>query len=381
MPSRIARHSSSEGRYTSHRGSSCSTKATPSSSLSSSSHSRALACPTADPERVVLLRGFYRRSPAADLRQVCEQDFGPVYVPTPFAIPLVRHFTNSHGCRRQVLLFQGEVYPEAFVEFVHRRHAAQCTIHWAKPMKIYRAKDRLEDGTRFINWSFGVTGHSYKPLINDKDWARAWKERDRIERGELPREVLVPRCEQASVREGEERRIRKKRCQARCPSASKSHERQQQSFRDYGSTGVQDRHSSPLITDAGVVGDTSVEIDTVLSTGTTPVDSPSKYTMTEINIDEFLEKIVEGSDMKILSFAKAALEHAAQNFMDTVEEFDALAYKHCVPAKAEHPGVLHSGSFCAGETSIEGAAGNQNAIGLVQGLFQIQQMIELGLRI
>ena len=129
--------------------------------------------------------------------------------------------------------------------------------------------------------------------------------------------------------------------------------------------------------DAGVMGDPS---NTVL-TGTTPVGSPSNYIMTEINIDDFLEKIVEGSDMTILSFAKAGLEHAARNFMDTVDEFDAFAYEHYAPAKAEHPGVPYSGSFCPGETSIEATAGDQNAIGLVQSLFRIQQMVELGLRI
>ena len=94
MPSRPARPSSSKGRHKSHVDSFCSTKATPSLSLSSFSHFRALACPTADPERVVLLRGFYWKSSAADLRQVCEQDFGPVCVQTPFAIPLIRLFTD-----------------------------------------------------------------------------------------------------------------------------------------------------------------------------------------------------------------------------------------------------------------------------------------------
>src|SRR5258706_4020218 len=87
MPSRTARPSSSKARYKSHGDSSCSTKATPSLSLSSFSHFRALACPTADPERVVLLRGFYWKSSAEDLRQVCEQDFGPVYVLHPFCDP------------------------------------------------------------------------------------------------------------------------------------------------------------------------------------------------------------------------------------------------------------------------------------------------------
>ena len=132
--------------------------------------------------------------------------------------------------------------------------------------------------------------------------------------------------------------------------------------------------------DAGVMRDPSMETDTVL-TGTTPVGSPSNYIMTEVNIDDFLEKIVEGSDITILSFAKAGLEHAARNFMDAVDEFDALAYKHCPPAKAEYRGALYSVSFCAGEASIEGAAGDQNAIGLVKSLFQIQQMIEPGLKI
>lgn len=283
------------------------------------------------------------------------------------------------GYRRQVLLYQGELYPEAFVDFVHRRHAAQCTIDWAKPTKIYRAKASCGDGSSFINWIFGVTAHSYKPPMNDGDWARAWKEKYRIERGEQPQRVLAPRRKRPSVREGKGRRIQEQHCQAKRPSASRSKGRQQPVFRDSSSTGIQELRSSPLVIDAGVMGDTSMDIDTVL-TGATPDVSPSKDIMTAINIDDFLEKIVEASDMTILSFAKAALEHAAQNFMDTVDEFDALAYEICAPVKADNTGARYSGSCCVGETSIEGAAGDQNAIGLVQSLFQIQQMIELDLR-
>ncbi len=263
---------------------------------------------------------------------------------------------------------------------MHRRHAAQCTIHWAKPTKIHRAKNRCVDGSNLINWIFGVTAHSYKPPLNDEDWARAWKERDRIERGEQPQQVLAPRRKRASVREEKGRRMQEQHCQASCPSASRSKKRQQPNSRDSGSTGIPELLSSPLMIDAGVMGDTSIDVDTVL-TGATPDVSPSKDMMTAINIDEFLEKIVEASDMTILSFAKATLEHAVQNFMDTVDEFDALAYKHCAPAKAGSTSVRCSGSCCVGETSIDSAAGDQNAIGLVQSLFQIQQMIELDLRI
>jgi hypothetical protein len=279
-----------------------------------------------------------------------------------------------------VLLYQGKLYPEAFVDFVHRRHAAKCVIRWAMPTKIYRAKDKYADGTSCINWVFGVTAHLYKPSINDRDWGRAWKERDRIERGELPKEVLAPRWKQTSVREEEEGRMEKRHCQARCASASRSKERQQRIFGDSGSTRIQDRHSFPLMVDASVVGDTSMEIDTA-RTGGTPVDSPSKDIMTAVNIDDFLERIVEESDFATLSFAKAALDRAAQNFMATVDEFDILAYKHCASSKAGNLGVPYSYSFPAGETSVEGAAGGQNAIGLVQSLFHIQRMIELDLSI
>ena len=211
--------------------------------------------------------------------------------------------------------------------------------------------------------------------MNDKDWARAWKERDRIERGELPKEVLAPRWKQASVREEEERR--KRHCQARCPSAGRSKEQQQRTFGDSGSTGIQDCHSFPFIIDAGVVCGTSMAVPN----GATPVASPSKDIMTAINIDDFLEEIVERSDLATLSFAKAALDRAAQNFMHTVDKFDALAYKYCAPPKAENVVVPYSGSFRSGETSIEGAAEGQNAIGLVASLFHIQQMMELGLKI
>lgn len=266
------------------------------------------------------------------------------------------------------------------MDFVHRRHAAKCVLHWAKPTKIYRAKDRFKDGTSFINWVLGVTAHSYEPTRNAKDWARAWKERDRIERGELPKEVLAPRWKEVSVREEEERRMEKQHCQARYPSASRSKGRQKRIFGDSGSTGIQDRHSFPLIIDASVVGGTPMEIDTVL-TGRTPVGSPSKDIMTAAHIDEYLEKIVEESDLATLSFAKAALDRAAQNFMEAVDEFDVLVYKYCTSSGAENLGVPYSGSFRAGKTSIEGAVGGQNAIGLVQSLFCVQRMIELGLRI
>ena len=277
-----------------------------------------------------------------------------------------------------VLLYQGNHYPEAFVDFVHRRHAAKCAIQWAQPTKIYRAKDRFGDGSSVINWVFGVTSYSYKPPMNDKDWARAWKERDRIERGKLPKEVLAPRWKQASVREQEERR--KRHYQARCPSVGRSKERQQRTFGDSGSTGIQDRHSFSLIINAGVVGGTSMEIDTVPNDATS-IASQSKDIMTAVNVDDFLEKIVEGSDLAALSFAKAALDRAAQNFMHTVDKFDALAHKYCSLPKAENVVVPYSGSFRVGETSIEGAAEGQNAIGLVQSLFHIQQMMERDLMI
>ena len=214
--------------------------------------------------------------------------------------------------------------------------------------------------------------------MNDGDWARAWKEKHRIDRGEQPQQVLAPRRKRAPVREGKGRRMQQQHCQARCPSASRSKGRQQPTLRDSGSTGIKELQSSPRMIDAGVMGDTSMDIDTVL-TSATPNVSPSKDIMTAINVDDFLEKIVQASDMTILSFAKAALEHAAQNFMDIVDEFDALADQHCAPAKADNTGVRYSGCCCVGETSIEGAAGDQSAIGLVQSLFQIQQMIELDL--
>jgi len=375
MHSRGWRPSSPKERYLSHRDSLYSTKATLSLALSSSSHSRALASPTADPERVVLLRGFYWRSSAADVRLVCEQDFGPVYVQPRLAIPATSLIRHSHGYRRVVLLYQGKYYPEAFVDFVRRRDAARCVHFWAKPTKIYRAK--FGDDSRFINWAFGVTAHSYKPPINDKDWAKAWKERNRIERGELPEEVLAPRWKQISVREEEERRMQKRYHQAKRPSASRAKERRPQIFIDSASAGIQDRHSSPLMIEAGVVGDTSMEIDTVL-TGATLVGSPSKAVF---DVGDFVEKIVEDSDLAALSAARAALQRAAQIFMDTADEFNTLAYGHCASAKAENPDVPYSGSFYAGETSIEGAAGVQDPIGLVQSLFRIQQMIGFDLRI
>jgi hypothetical protein len=260
------------------------------------------------------------------------------------------------------------------VDFVRRHDADQCVIHWANPTKIYRAKEKFGNGSTFINWAFGVTAYSYNSPTNDKDWARAWKERDRIERGEQPEEVLAPRWKQASVREEEEGRMY---CQTRCPSANRSKKRHQRIFRDAGSAGIQDCHSSPLMIDADVVGNTSMEIETVL-TDATLVGSPSKGIRTAVNIDDFLGKIVEDSDLAALSVAKAALQRAAQNFMDTV---DALAYEHCASAKAESPDVPYSGSFHAGEAPIECPDGAQNSIGLVQSLFRIQRMIEPDLRV
>jgi hypothetical protein len=74
--------------------------------------------------------------------------------------------------------------------------------------------------------------------------------------------------------------------------------------------------------DAGVVADTSTETDTVL-TGATLVGSPASYSKDNainVNIDDFLEKIVEDSDLGTLAFAKAALQSAEQKFMDAVDE-------------------------------------------------------------
>jgi hypothetical protein len=94
-----------------------------------------------------------------------------------------------HGYRRVVLLYQGELYPEAFVDFVHRRDAAKCVNRWAKPTKIYRAREKFP-GKGFIKWAVGVIAHSYNAPMSDEDWVRAWKERNQIERGELPMKSL-----------------------------------------------------------------------------------------------------------------------------------------------------------------------------------------------
>ena len=203
-----------------------------------------------------------------------------------------------------------------------------------------------------------------------------------MERGELPEEVLAPRWKQAFVREEEERRMQKQYPRAKCPSAGRSKEQRQQNFRDSRPAAVQNCSSPPMI-DAGVVSHTSIEIGSVL-TGATLVGSPascSKDGMDIVNIDDFLEEIVEDSDLATLSFAKAALQRATQNFMDTVDGFDALTYECYASEKAENFDIPHSGIFRARGTSMEGAAGEQNSFGLVQALFHIQRMIEPDLRV
>jgi hypothetical protein len=271
------------------------------------------------------------------------------------------------------------------VNFVRRRDAAECVICWAKPTKIYRAKERFVDGLSSINWSVGVTAQSYKPSMDDKDWAKAWEERNRIERGETPKEVLAPRWMQASVRREECRQMQKQHphdFSSKYPSTGRS-ERQPKKNRDSGSAGIQNCQSDPLIADTGIVGGTSMETDTVF-TAATLVDSPascSRDGITTIDVDDFLEKIVEDSDLAALSLAKAALHRAAQNLMDTVDEIDALIYEPHASAEAGESGIPYSGSSRTRKTSIEGATGEQDSIGPVQALFCIQRMVELGLRI
>jgi len=118
------------------------------SSLAASpySHSQAFTCPTADPERVVLLRGFYWRSSAADVRQICEQDFGPVYVQPLFAISttsLFRLFTNhtipteewfysikeSSTPKRLWILFTAEMQPNASFDGLSERRFIEQKIN------------------------------------------------------------------------------------------------------------------------------------------------------------------------------------------------------------------------------------------------------------
>lgn len=288
--------------------------------------------------------------------------------------------------RRVVLLYQGKLYPEAFVDFVHRRDAAQCVIHWAQPTKIYRHTHKFGDGPKLINWTVGVIAYQYRPPRNDKDWARAWKERHRIEQGDLPEDVLAPRWKRASVREEEERRVQRRDPQAKCSSARRLKERQRQTFMNSGPPAIQNRHSSPLIVDAAVMSDTLMELDTIL-TGATLVGSPaspasySEDRITTVNVDDFLEKIVEDSDSAALSVAMTAIQRAAQNFMDAADEFHVLMYEYCASVEVDTFDVPCSGCFRAGETSIQDAAGEQNSIGMVQALFHIQRMTDLDLRI
>lgn len=280
------------------------------------------------------------------------------------------------------MLYQGELYPEAFADFVHRRHAAKCVIQWTQPTKIFRSKDKFRDGSSFINWAVGVIAQPYDPSTNDEAWARAWKERDRIERGEQPKEVLAPRWKLAPVQEGEERRMQKRYPQKKSSSAGKSKKRTQ-TIPDFGPPIIENSHPSPGMVDAAVVSDASMEFDTALA-GETLVGSPAPYSedgIITVNVDDFLEKIVEDSDLAILSVAKAAVQFAAQNFMDAVDEFDSLTRRHRASVDADNSDIQCSGSFRSRETSIRGAAGERNSIGMVQALFHIQRMTKLDLRI
>src|SRR5258708_19262469 len=184
-----------------------------------------------------------------------------------------------------------------------------------------------------------------------------------MDRGERPKEVLAPRWKRAYVGEKRESRVQRRSPQTKCPSRSKE---QPQTFKDSGPPEIQNRRSSPVMVDVAVMSDTSIELDPVL-TGTL-VGSPAPYSedsIITVNVDDFLEKIVEDSDLATLSVAKTSIRRAAQKFMDVMDEFDALMYGHCASAKLDNFDVP---SFHAGETSIRGAAGEQNSIGMVEAL-------------
>jgi hypothetical protein len=135
--------------------------------------------------------------------------------------------------------------------------------------------------------------------------------------------------------------------------------------------------------DGAVMSDPSMKLNTVI-TGTTLVGSPALYSedrIITINVDDFLEKIVEDSDLAALSAAKAAIQHAAQNLMKAVDKFDALMYKHCASAEVDSLNLPCSSSFRTRKPSNRGAIGEQGSIGIVKALFQVQRMTRLDLMV